>query len=385
MDRKALHIRELQQALDRLPLDKIDQVIAALHKARINGKHVFVLGVGSSAVVAFHFVGDLCAIPRQRGGAGFKAISLTEYATMFSMHMEGEDIETLSVNRLDNLLSRGDTLVIFSISGSSRIALRAVELANRRGATTIGITGEDEGRITSLVDIGICIPTKCVEYIQEIHLIVQNIITQSLREKTLPIPALTVTEKPIPKANPLDHSSLFRSLTVEYIDQPSSPERSRAQVELFSELSNELAHELELRDLLSRVLRLTLNKFRASSGTFVVLNERLEAVEGSVFFNGEAVPYTVQPYSEIIERGLAGWVVKNRQAALIRNTRDDPRWLPRSWDEENRSAICVPVLDNDRVNGVLTLVTKQPGGFSEEDLSLLAAVTMFINFVNYAI
>jgi GAF domain-containing protein len=220
-----------------------------------------------------------------------------------------------------------------------------------------------------------------MEYIEDIHLIVQNIITQALREETLPLTATTKDEKLHSKSCP----SLFRSLTVLDGDKAPTPERSRTQVELFTELSKELAYELEVRDLLSRVLRLTLNKFRASSGTFIVLNERLEAIEGSVFFNGEAVPYTLQPYSEMIERGLAGWVVRNRQAALIRNTRDDPRWLPRSWDEESRSAICVPLMNNDRVLGVLTLVAKQAGEFSEEDLSLLAAVTMFITLVNYAL
>jgi sigma-B regulation protein RsbU (phosphoserine phosphatase) len=148
-------------------------------------------------------------------------------------------------------------------------------------------------------------------------------------------------------------------------------------LEVFTQISQELAVEMNLREMLRRVLRLTLDRLSASSGTFVVFNENGDAIEAAMAYNGEVGQYGVQEYHDLVERGLAGWVVKNRQAALISNTRDDPRWLPRPWEEKTsggRSAI-----------SVITLTSGNVATFNEEDLSLLTAVAMFITVVNYAL
>lgn len=389
MEQIARHIRELEQALDQLPLDQIEQVISILHEARLKGKQVLVLGVGRSAPIALRFAGDLCKIPHRRGAPGFKAIGLTESAPGLSSSIDGEDVETLITNQIDNLLSRGDILLAFSLSGNSKIALRVIELANHKGAITIGFTGDDTGRMPSIVDINVRISTHRVEHVEDIHLVIQNIITQVLREEGIQTGSPVNSGLSLSQSNGGNYSSIkFKKLTQEQSVKIPTPEHSRTSVELFTELSRELAYESKLNDVLRRVLQLTLNKLHATSGTFVILNQTYEPVEGVMVFNGEAQPYTLHKYSDIIEHGLAGWVVRNRQGALISNTRDDPRWLSRTWDEEGsrvHSAICVPLLDNERVVGVLTLVAEQAGRFSEEDLSLLAAVTMFITLVNYAL
>jgi GAF domain-containing protein len=98
--------------------------------------------------------------------------------------------------------------------------------------------------------------------------------------------------------------------------------------------------------------------------------------------------YAPPRFSDVLERGLAGWVVENRQAALVTNTLDDPRWLARLWEWEGeipRSAISVPLLANDHVVGVLTLVNSQVGKYTEEDLSLLTSISTFVSLVNYAV
>jgi GAF domain-containing protein len=82
---------------------------------------------------------------------------------------------------------------------------------------------------------------------------------------------------------------------------------------------------------------------------------------------------------ETVRQGLAGWVFENGQPALVASTRDDPRWLPRSWDQTNgisRSAVAVPLMDHDRVAGVLTLVQSSEGQFNQDHLILLAAIAV---------
>jgi NtrC-family two-component system sensor histidine kinase KinB len=154
-------------------------------------------------------------------------------------------------------------------------------------------------------------------------------------------------------------------------------ERTRASLELLYAISRELAAQLDLREVLKRVLQLTMANVNAPSGSIIVLDERGEVSEGALAYDGKVHEHTAQQLTDTYERGLAGWVVEHRQAALISSTRDDPRWLRRpdqQSDGDSRSAISVPLIARDRVAGVLTLVHPQARHFNEEDLALLKAI-----------
>jgi GAF domain-containing protein len=65
-------------------------------------------------------------------------------------------------------------------------------------------------------------------------------------------------------------------------------------------------------------------------------------------------------------------VIKNRQPTIVDSTREDPRWLQRAWEDDDRSALGVPLMVSERVVGVLTLVRPEPQQFAESDLELVA-------------
>jgi GAF domain-containing protein len=178
-------------------------------------------------------------------------------------------------------------------------------------------------------------------------------------------------------------ASQLETVSVTEISLSPVPDRDRAALELLYAISRELNTQFDLRDLLQRVLRLTLEAVDASSGSIMVLDEKGEVIEGVVAYAGKVRLQDAQNLTDTVERGLAGWVINRRQAALIPSTRDDPRWLSRSWDESDstsRSAISVPLVSHDRVMGVLTLVHPQPGRFTEDDLSLLTAIGAYVSF-----
>jgi len=81
---------------------------------------------------------------------------------------------------------------------------------------------------------------------------------------------------------------------------------------------------------------------------------------------------------ETVERGMAGWVVRNRKAVLVPDTSRDDRWLRRPDDSmENtgaKAAICVPLLVRERLVGALTLVHPVPNAFNEEHFELMQAI-----------
>jgi D-sedoheptulose 7-phosphate isomerase len=281
-----------------------------------------------------------------------------------------------------------DVVVAISASGNSPNVLKAIDLANSRGATTIGFTGFNGGRLCSMVDVNLNVASDSIEQVEDIHLMLEHLITKVLREEVKQVSASDKLEELFPESMHRIQENLEELSRVSEVEEYGDQQSSLTSLDLFTAISRELAVELNLRDLLRRILRLTLENLGATSGSIVVLAETGRVVEGALVYNGVYQNHAPQNFAEIVERGLAGWVVENRQAVLIPNTRDDPRWLPRSWDQESetpRSAISVPLLANDHVVGVLTLVNSQAGKFTNKDLSLLTAISTFVSLVNYAV
>ncbi len=179
-------------------------------------------------------------------------------------------------------------------------------------------------------------------------------------------------------------SSFFSSYQTE---RPTSGEvpklraaqRARANLQLLYTVSQVLATELNFRDLLQRILQLTLESVGAASGSIVVIGDKGDVREGCLVYGGKIHPLPATQLVDTVEQGFAGWVLKHREATLVPSTRDDPRWLRRSWDENegrSRSALGIPLMINDQVIGVLTLVSSQTGQFTENDLALLAGIAV---------
>ncbi|MDJ0736291.1 MAG: SpoIIE family protein phosphatase [Nostocaceae cyanobacterium] len=74
----------------------------------------------------------------------------------------------------------------------------------------------------------------------------------------------------------------------------------------------------------------------------------------------------------VLDKGLAGWVIRHRQLGLITDTEDDDRWLTLpNQPYEVRSALAVPILRRNELLGIITLLHSQPGHFTEEVANLM--------------
>ncbi|WP_353932771.1 GAF domain-containing SpoIIE family protein phosphatase [Okeanomitos corallinicola TIOX110] len=87
----------------------------------------------------------------------------------------------------------------------------------------------------------------------------------------------------------------------------------------------------------------------------------------------------------VLDKGLAGWVVRNRQIGLIIDTDQDDRWLTFPDQPYNvRSALAVPIIRGEELLGIITLLHSQPGHFTQEiaNLMLLTADQMALVLEN---
>ncbi|MGD8814385.1 MAG: GAF domain-containing protein [Anaerolineales bacterium] len=159
--------------------------------------------------------------------------------------------------------------------------------------------------------------------------------------------------------------------------ETKTPERTDASLELLYSISRELAAQIDLAKLLKRILQLTAEKLGAASGGILVIDEEGVATEGALLYEGAVRGHTAAQQADTLRGGLAGWVLQNRKPALVINTHKDPRWMRRDGkhiDSLSRSAISVPLIAQDRIVGVLTLVHPQEGHYNEAHLDLLGAI-----------
>lgn len=74
----------------------------------------------------------------------------------------------------------------------------------------------------------------------------------------------------------------------------------------------------------------------------------------------------------VLDKGLAGWVIRNRQVGLIIDTEDDERWLTLpNQPYVARSVLGVPILSGEELLGIINLLHSKPRHFTEETANLM--------------
>ncbi len=158
-------------------------------------------------------------------------------------------------------------------------------------------------------------------------------------------------------------------------DHKANPQ---AALELLYRVSHEIAASVDLPILLERVLYFSMQTIGAINGSIIALDDTGHPVASALFVEQEAVDYSPDQLQATLDHGLAGWVVKNLEAALITNTSQDERWLHRPDDDEEatgaKSVVSVPFLAQDRLAGVITLVHPIPNFFEQSHLALIQAI-----------
>lgn len=153
---------------------------------------------------------------------------------------------------------------------------------------------------------------------------------------------------------------------------------SRSSLELLYNISRELATSLDLHTVLPRVLLLSVHNLNAERGSLIVLDEKQKPLDAAIVVNDQLIQHTVERIQATLEQGLAGWVLRERKAALVPDTSQDARWLRRFDDTQERtgakSAMCIPLLAGRKTVGILTIVHPVPGFFNQDHLALLQAI-----------
>jgi D-sedoheptulose 7-phosphate isomerase len=156
----------------------VDMICASLR----NEGQLFVAGNGGSAADAQHIVAELTGrflLERQP----IRAMAL--HANTSSLTAIGNDygFERVFARELVAHARPGDVLLALSTSGNSANILRAIEAARECKVTVIGLTGESGGKMRTVCDLCLCVPSKSTARIQEMHITIGHAICELLEER----------------------------------------------------------------------------------------------------------------------------------------------------------------------------------------------------------
>ncbi len=179
----AEYVAGLKRTLDNLPWERVERVVDVLDAARLAGSRVFIFGNGGSASTASHMACDLGKNTVMPGTPRLRTLSLNDNMALFSALGNDYGYENVFVEQLHNLVDTGDVVIAISASGNSPNVLKAVALAGERGATTVGLCGYAGGKLAKMVDHAIIAENDCIEQVEDIHVILEHMITSAMRQR----------------------------------------------------------------------------------------------------------------------------------------------------------------------------------------------------------
>lgn len=160
-----------QRAVAALPHGIIDQIADEMLKAYEAGRMVYLFGNGGSASLASHFACDLGkGTAYCNGGKRFRVLALTDNIPAMTAWANDSSYEDIFSEQLRNFVQPRDVAFAISGSGNSGNVLRALLVAREAAATTIGISGFQGGKMKSLCDICLVVPSDDMQVIEDLHL-----------------------------------------------------------------------------------------------------------------------------------------------------------------------------------------------------------------------
>ena len=145
------------------------------------GGKLMLMGNGVSEGDSHHIASELvCLFKNER--KAMPALALTVDTSSLTALGNDYGFNTIFERQVEALAKKNDAVIGISTSGNSENIIRAVNKANSIGAFTIGLLGNDGGKLKDAVNLPILIPSNDTARIQEVHITIGHIICEIIEE-----------------------------------------------------------------------------------------------------------------------------------------------------------------------------------------------------------
>ncbi len=148
-------------------------------EAIVDGKKLLLFGNGGSAADAQHIAAELTGRYKSER-RGLPAIALTTDTSALTAIGNDYGYKEIFKRQVEALANEGDVVIGISTSGNSKNVIKALKKAKKLGCKTIGFSGRDGGKMNTVCDINIVVPSDDTPRIQEMHILIGHIICQSV-------------------------------------------------------------------------------------------------------------------------------------------------------------------------------------------------------------
>jgi signal transduction histidine kinase/PAS domain-containing protein len=162
-------------------------------------------------------------------------------------------------------------------------------------------------------------------------------------------------------------------------------ENQKQLFETLVEIAHVVTQTPQLETTLHSTLSIAVDTTAADTGSLFLFDEDQNITHRILAWPNIDPELQTVVETAVLKKGLAGWVLQNKQSACVHDTADDNRWLNLGGQPYTvRSALAVPVLRKGNVMGILTLTHPNTHHFTEEKIQLmqLAADQISLAFTN---
>jgi len=175
---------ELAESAGNLLGSDVEAVAQEVSEVLDQGGKLFFCGNGGSAADAQHLAAEY-VVRFNRDRRPLPALALTTYSSILTAGSNDYGFEAVFSRQLEALGRKGDLLFLHSTSGESENLLQAARVSGPLGIRTVAFLAKGGGRLASLVDRAIIVPTESTPRAQEMHLTLGHIICELVEEKVI--------------------------------------------------------------------------------------------------------------------------------------------------------------------------------------------------------
>ena len=172
---------------EMLDINQIQVGIELIETTYLSGKKIITCGNGGSASTASHYITDWNKMVNLATGNRFRGVSLCDNVGLITAYGNDLSYDEVFAGQLRAILDEGDLLVAISGSGNSENVIKAVEYANNNGASTLGILGYDGGKLVSIVQNLVHVPSFDMQLCEDIHLMFGHMVMKALCSSAIKI------------------------------------------------------------------------------------------------------------------------------------------------------------------------------------------------------
>jgi D-sedoheptulose 7-phosphate isomerase len=168
--------------IDEQIYESLEKAVSLMVETLNNDGAVYVMGNGGSAADAQHFVAEMVGrFLMER--APLRFFALTTNTSILTAIGNDYSFDRVLARQVEAAVRPNDIIIGISTSGNSSNVISAFEAGKSKGCKLIGLTGQSGGKMASLCDVVIGVPSDSTPRIQETHILYIHILSMILEQQ----------------------------------------------------------------------------------------------------------------------------------------------------------------------------------------------------------